>query len=104
RNNNNLMNDTIFRYGMTRLRQMMWICGVWGLASCGTAVTTYYVAPTGADTAAGTKDHPFGSLAAAKRAVAEEKAGGSANRFDVVMLPGTYFLSEPLVFGPEESG
>jgi len=98
------MNDTIFMYGVIRMRQMMWICGVWVLASCGTDVTTYYVAPTGAETAAGTKDHPFGSLATAKRAVAEEKASGNTNRFDIVMLPGTYFLSEPLVFGPEESG
>ncbi len=86
---------------------MVWGCmiGLIGLfVSCAETVTRYYVAPTGADTAAGTEDHPFGSLAAAKRAVAAEKAAGSTNGFDIVLLPGTYFLSEPLIFKPEESG
>ena len=98
------MNNMSFGYYLMRIRHVIWIGTMWVLAACGTDVTTYYVAPTGADTAAGTKDHPFGSLAAAKRAVAEDKAAGGTNRFDVVMLPGTYFLPEPLVFGAEESG
>ncbi len=97
-------NHINFWYYLMPIRHMIWIGAMWVLVACGTDVTIYYVAPTGTDTALGTKDHPFGSLAAAKRAVAEDKATGSTNRFDVVMLPGTYFLSEPLVFGPEESG
>ncbi|GGG89443.1 peptide-binding protein [Parapedobacter pyrenivorans] len=93
-----------FTDAITWLRHVLLGCGVWALASCGPDVTTYYVAPMGADSAAGTKDRPFGSLAAAKRMVTEKKAAGSTGRFDVVLLPGTYFVSEPLIFGPAESG
>ena len=97
-------NNMSFVYYLMRMRHVVWIGAIWVLAGCGTEVTTYYVATTGADTAAGTKEHPFGSLAAVKRAVAADKTTGNTGRFDVVMLPGTYFLSEPLVFRPEESG
>ncbi len=98
------MKYTGFIYRVAWLWLVMSIGVMGGLASCSTDVTTYYVAPTGDDTAIGSKDQPFGSLAAAKRAVAEEKAKGNTNRFDIIVLSGTYFLSEPLIFGPEESG
>lgn len=100
----NLMDIIFLKRGMKWLWLLVCSFIVWGLASCGAEVTTYYVSSTGADTADGTEDQPFVSLAAAKRAVAKEKATGNTNRFEVVVLPGTYFIEEPLVFGPEESG
>ena len=92
------------RLSFTRLRLAAWLCCAQAFVSCDTEVTTYYVSTKGTDDGVGTKEDPFGSLPAAKRAVAREKAKGNAGRFDVVLLPGTYFLSETLVFGPDESG
>lgn len=87
-----------------RLAIVLLASGIFVLGSCSTAVTTYYVTPSGGDEGNGTKDRPFTSLALAKRTVADLKKQGNTDRFEIVLLEGTYYLSEPLVFGPEESG
>ncbi|SEL88726.1 PDZ domain-containing protein [Parapedobacter koreensis] len=87
-----------------QLQLVFLMCCVLVLASCGTPGITYYVATAGTDAGTGTKDNPFSSLAAAKQAVQEQRAVGSTGRFEIVLLPGTYFLAEPLVFGAYESG
>ncbi|MFB2119698.1 PDZ domain-containing protein [Parapedobacter sp. 2B3] len=74
------------------------------LGSCSTAVTTYYVTPKDGDEGDGTKDRPFTSLTAAKRAVADIKEQGNDGGFEIVLLEGTHYLSEPLVFEAVESG
>src|SRR5262249_10832058 len=71
---------------------------------------TLYVSPNGNDawtgalpqpTAART-DGPLASLAGARDAVRKRKAQGEPTR--VLFATGTYRLTEPVVFGPEDSG
>ncbi len=57
----------------------------------------YYVAPHGSDTAPGTLEAPFASLARAQMAV-RQKPG------TVFLRGGTYYLGEPLVFTAADSG
>jgi hypothetical protein len=57
----------------------------------------YYVAPGGSDANSGTLAAPFASLPRAQRA-ARQKHG------TVFLRGGTYYLSETLVFTPEDSG
>jgi hypothetical protein len=76
-------------------------------ATAGAADVAFYVAPRGDDAAAGTKDKPFKSPARARDAVRElkRKNGGKlADSVTVFLRGGTYFLSEPLVLTPDDSG
>ncbi|MCX7800702.1 MAG: right-handed parallel beta-helix repeat-containing protein [Fimbriimonadales bacterium] len=65
-----------------------------------------YVSPSGDDRAAGTRAAPFRTLARAQRALRERKAsaGLPEGGATVVLLPGVYRLSQPLVLTPEDSG
>jgi hypothetical protein len=65
----------------------------------------FYVATNGSDGNPGTLEKPFATLARARDAVRQLKAGGPRKR-DVTVLVrgGTYLLEETLVFGPEDSG
>lgn len=77
--------------------------------------TVYYVAPNGRDAwpgtlaapnAAGT-DGPFARLARARDAIRQLKSQSGATvprPIKVLVRGGKYFLDEPLVFGPEDSG
>jgi len=74
---------------------------------------TFYVAPNGNDGWSGTlpesnavkTDGPFGSLQRARNAVRELKQKGLPEAgVTVLVRGGTYFLSEPLRFAPEDSG
>ena len=73
----------------------------------------FYVSPKGDDgltglspeTKADRKDGPFRTIERAKRAVRDlTRNGGRKGPVDVVVRAGTYYLKEPLVFGPEDSG
>ena len=64
---------------------------------------TLYVAPYGADTNPGTKVEPFASLFRAKGAVRSLKKT-ACGPITVVVREGVYYLEEPLVFTPEDSG
>ena len=64
----------------------------------------FYVAPGGRDTAPGTADKPFATLARARDAVRPRVAAGLEKDITVLIRGGTYALAEPLVFGPEDSG
>ena len=59
-----------------------------------------YVAPRGDDANPGTKARPFATLGHAV-AQARESADGPVR---VRLRAGTYYLAEPLVLGPEDSG
>ncbi|RYX86277.1 hypothetical protein EON83_03370 [bacterium] len=71
------------------------------------APVVFYVAPDGSDTATGTKATPFATLDRARLAIRElkQKQGGTLKQpISVVLRAGTYFLSKPLAFTPEDSG
>src|SRR5437879_5797422 len=77
------------------------------------AVGNFYVAANGQDNWSGRlatpnelrTDGPFATLARARDAVRSLKASATAaGPIRVLVRSGTYFLEEPLVFGPEDSG
>lgn len=57
----------------------------------------YYVSPTGGDGNPGTLEKPFATLGRAQQAVRQKPAS-------VFLRGGTYYLSEKLVFGADDSG
>jgi len=65
------------------------------------AETTFYVAPGGADANPGTQAQPFATPAKAQAAAREAKAKGPVT---VLLRAGTWYLREPIVFKPEDSG
>src|SRR5437870_1083112 len=72
----------------------------------------FYVAPNGEDNWSGKlatptlgSDGPFATLGRARDAVRSSRTSGAATvRIRVFVRGGTYFLAEPLVFEPEDSG
>jgi hypothetical protein len=64
----------------------------------------FYVSPAGDDAAAGTEKEPFRTVEHAKARVQKEIAAGLHEAVTVVLHGGVYELSEPLLFGPEDSG
>jgi len=73
-----------------------------------TPMTTYagewFVSPSGNDAAPGTKSQPFANITRAQEAVRKAKQSGDAGPHIVRLSAGTFELSEPLTFGPEDSG
>jgi hypothetical protein len=66
-------------------------------------VLSLYVSPNGSDTNPGTEEKPFKTIVKAQetlRAAKPEKEGDK----EVILLPGTYWLTEPLRFAPEDAG
>jgi len=64
----------------------------------------FHVAPDGRDDAPGTAERPFATVARAGDAVREKIAAGLTADLTVLIRGGTYFLDEPLVFTPDDSG
>ena len=64
-----------------------------------------FVAPSGRDDNPGTAEKPLATLAGARDAIRRLKAkGGVRTGATVLVRGGTYVLSEPLRFVPEDSG
>jgi hypothetical protein len=63
----------------------------------------FYVAPDGNDANPGTREQPFATPARARDAVREAKQQASGP-ITVFFRGGTYFLEQPLRFGPDDSG
>ena len=63
---------------------------------------SFYVSPSGADDGPGSLSSPFATLARAQKAVKEAPRGTAP--VNVVVREGTYYLENPLVFTPEDSG
>ena len=63
----------------------------------------FRVATTGSDADPGTEEKPFATLAKARDAVVELKRT-KEGPMSVLVRGGTYYLDEPLAFGPEDSG
>lgn len=64
----------------------------------------FVVAPGGDDANPGTEQRPLATLKRAKEAVRRRIAAGLTSDVTVLIRGGTYQLTEPLVFGPEDSG
>jgi len=64
----------------------------------------FHVAPDGRDDGPGTAERPFATVARARDAVREKIAAGLTADVTVLIRGGTYFLDEPLVFTPDDSG
>ncbi len=64
----------------------------------------FVVSPSGDDSAPGTAEAPFATLARAQAAVRQRVAAGPKADVTVLVRGGTYELAEPLAFGPEDSG
>ncbi len=73
--------------------------------SCTNETRSYYVSPSGSDDADGLSEAAsLQTLAEAKARVAEAKRKGYEGAVEVIVGAGTYYLDEPLVFTPAESG
>ncbi len=66
------------------------------------ASTTLWVSPDGDDASPGTRERPLATLAGARNAI--RRLQPLTGPVQVWILPGTYLLSEPVVFTPEDSG
>ncbi|HOE60963.1 MAG TPA: right-handed parallel beta-helix repeat-containing protein [Kiritimatiellia bacterium] len=84
-----------------RLHARRWTAGwlLCGAATTGLAVTMT-VAPNGNDTNPGTAERPLASLTAARDAA--RQAGAGPHR--IVVLPGTYYLEQPLTLDARDNG
>lgn len=95
---------------------MFWIALLTGIValplSASAAPVRFYVSPQGDDSWSGKlarpnarrTDGPFATLHRAQQAVREAKAQGVRQPIEVVVSGGTYYLSEPLLFTPDDSG
>ncbi len=64
---------------------------------------TLHVAPQGDDASAGTKEAPFATLARARDAIRSRIKSGHHSPTLVLLAEGTYTLTEPITFGPQDS-
>ena len=64
--------------------------------------TTLYVARSGDDANAGTQDAPFKTLTRARAAVRASIKAGHRGPLTVQLAGGTYAVTEPVVFGPDD--
>ncbi|MCE5280014.1 MAG: right-handed parallel beta-helix repeat-containing protein [Planctomycetaceae bacterium] len=68
------------------------------------ATTDFYVSPSGVDSNPGTSEKPFATAARARDAVRKLVAAGLRAPVTVYLAGGTYYLSEGLALGAEDSG
>jgi hypothetical protein len=73
---------------------------------CAARAADYWIAPAGNDAGAGTEAEPFATPDRARLAVRDLKRKEPARNRPVVVRVrgGTYYLSQPLTFAPEDSG
>ncbi|PIB30419.1 hypothetical protein BFP77_04605 [Maribacter sp. 4U21] len=69
--------------------------------SCEKEVLKIYIAENGDDTATGTKEHPLRTIQKARDLALSSNTDATV---EVILENGTYYLSKPIVFGPEHSG
>ena len=68
------------------------------------ATADFVVATAGDDSAPGSATRPFATLGKARAAVRGMRAGGVKRAIRVLVRGGTYRLSKPIAFTPEDSG
>jgi hypothetical protein len=64
----------------------------------------FFVSPAGSDSNPGSKEEPFMTIQRAQKAVRLQLSATKPEDITVWLADGTYFLSETLHFGPEDSG
>jgi len=64
----------------------------------------FHVSPQGSEQNTGTEELPFASIERAKEIVKSYRKSNPTNAVTLILSGGTYYLEEPLVFSPEESG
>lgn len=84
------------------------VCFALLLTFCFLAPTTsakeFYVSPAGSDQNDGTLDAPLASIASAKAKVRAFKQANPGEAVTVYLRGGKYYLTEPVVFSPADSG
>jgi len=80
-----------------------WVVSLTLLVTTVACGAEFYVATNGRDTNPGTRQKPFATLTMAQQAV-RELDKKSAARVSVFIREGTYYLDEPLTFGPADGG
>ncbi|MEY3000126.1 MAG: hypothetical protein RL648_340, partial [Verrucomicrobiota bacterium] len=107
----NFLRDAAQRAGALRLRLVFWASGVvafWaGPLLAATGPGEIWVSPEGNDVGPGSHAEPFASVGRALREAREwrrlkdERAVGGV---DITVRGGTYYLTEPILVRPEDSG
>ncbi|MGB7328027.1 MAG: discoidin domain-containing protein [Rubripirellula sp.] len=69
-----------------------------------TTAEEFFVSPAGSDLNAGTFDSPLASIAAAQARVRAFKQANTGEAVTVCLRGGKYYLTEPVVFTPNDSG
>jgi hypothetical protein len=82
------------------MNNILSICSALLLAVGPAVSATFHVAPGGNDTNAGTKEKPLATLEAARDAARKADAGSRR----IVVMPGEYFLAQPLVLDARDNG
>lgn len=65
---------------------------------------TFYVATNGNDASSGSRQEPFATPLRALEAAREARPKSPGTKAEIVVRGGTYFLADPLVLTPEDSG
>lgn len=92
---------------MRRLSGVMGLMGLLLMSVQAQPSTAFYVAPNGSDHNKGTLQSPFATLNRVRDAIRELKhqTGGRLQKsVKVYLRGGTYFLKEPFILTPEDSG
>lgn len=71
------------------------------VTGCSAPELNIYVSPLGDDANPGTEQHPFASLTQAQKAVT---AAAGKSKITVFLRQGSYYLTDPVVFTPRQSG
>lgn len=79
------------------------VCLVFAVSTAGFA-GEWFVSTTGSDAGPGTKARPFATIGKAQETVREAKQSGDDGPHVVRLGVGTFELSGPLTFAPEDSG
>ncbi|MBI2300673.1 MAG: right-handed parallel beta-helix repeat-containing protein [Armatimonadetes bacterium] len=89
---------------MSRLLPLLPVVLPLVLAAAAAAEVSLFVAPTGSDTAAGTKAAPFATLERARDEVRKLNAAGPRQPISVLLRGGVYPLAATIEFTPADSG
>lgn len=92
------LNDQFFQW------MFIFCFAMQGFGMNGPDPVRYYVSTAGNDHSDGTREAPFATLSFAKSTVAREKEKGVETSYEIIVLPGKYYLEETLEFSQSESG
>jgi hypothetical protein len=81
------------------------ICALLHIVTVGSAwAADFVVSTTGNDNNPGTEEKPFATIERARDAVRRKIAQGISENITVLIRGGVYYITEPIVFGAEDSG